>query len=71
LAGSKSCSINLPRPPLADIQIATNLYRYFNLDIDRPSVPNVEAWYRRLQDRGAYRQHVMVPFPELYGRLDY
>jgi len=56
---------------LADIPIATNLYRYFNLDIDRPSVPNVEAWYRRLQDRGAYRQHVMVPFQELYGRLDY
>jgi glutathione S-transferase len=56
---------------LADIPIATNLYRYFNLDIDRPSVPNVEAWYRRLQDRDAYRRHVMVPFQELYGRLDY
>jgi glutathione S-transferase len=56
---------------LADIPIATNLYRYFNLDIDRPSVPNVETWYRRLQDRAAYRQHVMVPFQELYGRLDY
>lgn len=56
---------------LADIPIATNLYRYFNLDIDRPSVPNVEAWYRRLQDRDAYRRHVMVPFGELYGRLDY
>ena len=56
---------------LADIPIATNLYRYFNLDIDRPSVPNVEAWYRRLQDRAAYREHVMVPFQDLYGRLDY
>jgi glutathione S-transferase len=56
---------------LADIPAATNLYRYFNLDIERPSVPNVEAWYRRLQDRTAYRQHVMVPFQELFGRLDY
>jgi len=56
---------------LADIPIATSLYRYFNLDIDRPSVPNVEAWYRRLHDRSAYRRHVMVPFRELYGRLDY
>src|SRR5688572_14684603 len=56
---------------LADIPIATNLYRYFNLDIERPSVPNVEAWYRRLQDRPAYRHHVMVPFQELFGRLDY
>jgi hypothetical protein len=24
--------------------------------------PNVEAWDRRLQDRLAYREHVMVPF---------
>ena len=54
---------------LADIPIGTSLYRYFNLDIDRPSVPNVEAWYQRLQDRRGYRQHVMVPFGELYGRL--
>jgi glutathione S-transferase len=56
---------------LADIPIATNLYRYFNLDIDRPPVPHVEAWYRRLQARDAYRRHVMVPFQDLYGRLDY
>jgi len=56
---------------LADIPIGTSLYRYFNLEIDRPSVPNVEAWYRRLQDRRPYRQHVMIPFRELYGRLDY
>jgi glutathione S-transferase len=56
---------------LADIPIATNLYRYFNLAIERPSVPNVEAWYARLQQRPAYRQHVMVPFEELFGRLDF
>ena len=56
---------------LADIPIATNLYRYFNLEIDRPAVPNVEAWYARLQQRPAYRRHVMVPFEELFGRLDY
>ena len=55
---------------LADIPADTCLYRYFELDIERPSVPNVEAWYRRLQDRAAYRTHVMVPFGELAGRLD-
>jgi glutathione S-transferase len=58
------------RLTLADIPIGTNLYRYFNLDIERPSIPNVEAWYRHLQDRSAYRTHVMVPFAELRGRLD-
>jgi glutathione S-transferase len=59
------------RLSLADIPVGTNLYRYFNLDIARPSVPNVEAWYRRLQERPAYRTHVMIPFDELRGRLDY
>lgn len=53
------------------IPAGTLLYRYFELDIERPSVPNVEAWYRRLQERPAYRAHVMVPFGELLGRLAY
>jgi glutathione S-transferase len=56
---------------LADIPIGTHLYRYFNLEIERPSIPNVNSWYRRLQDSSAYRTHVMVPFGELRGRLDY
>jgi glutathione S-transferase len=57
------------RLTLADIPIGTHLYRYFNLEIERPPLPNVEAWHRRLQDRQAYRAHVMVPFEELRGRL--
>jgi len=56
---------------LADITIGTHLYRYFNLDIDRPPLPNVERWYATLQTHRAYREHVMVPFGELYGRLAY
>ncbi len=59
------------RLTLADIPAGTSLYRYFELDIERPALPNVEAWYRRLQERPAYRAHVMVPFDELRGRLDY
>jgi glutathione S-transferase len=58
------------RLTLADIPAGTALYRYYELDIERPSVPNVEAWYRRLQARPGYREHVMVPFAELRGRLD-
>ena len=64
----RSCSGD--RLAMADIPIGTHLYRYFNLDIERPSVPNVETWYQRLQDRSAYRMHVMIPFGELRGRLD-
>ncbi|MGJ7525995.1 glutathione S-transferase family protein [Variovorax sp. GB1P17] len=56
---------------LADIPAGTSLYRYYELDIERPSLPNVEAWYERLSRRDAYRQRVMLPFDELRGRLDY
>jgi len=56
---------------LADIPAGTSLFRYFSLEIERPSLPNVERWYRLLQDRAAYREHVMISFNELYGRLDY
>jgi glutathione S-transferase len=54
---------------LADIAVGTHLYRYFELDIDRPALPRLRAWYARLGDRPAYREHVMVPFAELEGRL--
>ena len=54
---------------LADIPAGTALFRYFNIDIRRPSLPNVERWYRSLEARAAYRTHVMIPFAELYGRL--
>ncbi len=56
---------------LADIPAGTALYRYFSLEIERPDVPNVEAWYARLQQRPAYREHVMVPFDDLKGKLEY
>ena len=50
------------RLTLADIPAGTCLYRYFELDIPRPPLPNVMAWYRRLQARPAYRDHVMIAF---------
>jgi len=56
---------------LADIPAGTHLYRYFNLDIARPDIPHVEAWFQRLQTSAAFRQHVMIPFDDLFGRLDY
>ena len=56
---------------LADLPIGTHQHRYMNLEIERPEIPNVEAWYRRLQKRPGFRNHVMVPFEELFGRMDY
>jgi glutathione S-transferase len=56
---------------LSDITAGTSLYRYFELEIERPDLPQVERWYRALQQRDAFREHVMIPFGELRGRLDY
>ncbi|MEZ5818866.1 MAG: glutathione S-transferase N-terminal domain-containing protein [Hyphomicrobiaceae bacterium] len=49
-------------PTIADVAVGTLMYRYFNLALPRPSLPNVESWYERLVARPAYRQHVMVDF---------
>ena len=54
---------------MADVPAGTTLYRYFELDVERPSVPNVGAWYGRLAERPAFREHIMLPFGELRGRL--
>ncbi|MDR3518094.1 MAG: glutathione S-transferase [Azospirillaceae bacterium] len=58
-------------PSLADIPAGTTLFRYYGLDIERPSIPHVDAWFNRLQQRPAFRDHVMIPFEDLRGRLDY
>lgn len=56
---------------LADIVIGAHLYRYFELDIERPSLPGIEAMYARLVIRPAYKATVMIPFEEMRGRLEY
>lgn len=56
-------------PSLADIPVGTHLYRWFELEIDRPKTPNVEALYARLRERPAYREAIMIPFGEMKGRL--
>ena len=53
---------------MADIPAGTLLYRYFEMAIPRPETPHLAAWYARLCDRAAYREAVMRPFGELYGR---
>ena len=58
---------------IGDIPIGPIMYRYFNLDIDRPNCPNVEAWYQRLCDRPAFQKHGMIPFGssfEEWGELE-
>jgi glutathione S-transferase len=53
---------------MGDIPAGAMLYRYFELPIERPHMPNVAAWYARLQERPAYKEHIMVSFADLKGR---
>ncbi len=43
---------------LADIPWGVHAHRWFNMDFDRPELPGLHAWYNRLCERPAYRQHV-------------
>ena len=45
---------------IADIPFAGFVYRWFEMDVERPSMPAFEAWYERLCARDAFREHIMV-----------
>ena len=45
-----------------DIPLGVLIHKYFVLDIDRPSLPGIEAWYGRLCEREAFQEHAMQPF---------
>ncbi len=45
-----------------DIPLGANFWRYKNLEIDRPPLPNLDRWFEALQERSAYREWIMVPF---------
>jgi glutathione S-transferase len=46
---------------MGDIPLGTFVYRWYALEVKRPALKNVEAYYQRLQQRPAYKQHVMTP----------
>ena len=45
---------------MADIPAGALAYRWFNLQVKRPALPRLEAWYRRLTERPGYAKHVMI-----------
>lgn len=49
----------------ADLWVGHLLYRYSVLCFDKIPTPNVDAYYARLTERPAFRQHVMVSFEPL------
>lgn len=44
-----------------DIPLAAAAQRWFNLPIERPSFPAVEAWYGRIRERPAFRELIDLP----------
>jgi glutathione S-transferase len=55
----------------ADICAGAAMYRWMTMQVERPSLPNVEGWYWRLNDRPAFRKAVCVSYEELVGRLSF
>jgi len=46
---------------MGDIPVGPQAFRWFELVEDRPSMPNLEAWYKRLTERPAFRKNCMNP----------
>jgi glutathione S-transferase len=51
----------------ADLAAGVALYRWTTMDIERPPLPNVEAWHARLMDRPAFVKSVCISYAELVG----
>ena len=45
---------------MGDIPVGCFVHRWYALDIERPELKNVRAWYERLATRPAYAKHIMV-----------
>lgn len=58
---------------MGDIPLGCVAYRYFSVEVERPALPHVEAWYQRLAQRPAYQNHVMRHFgtnPDEWAALE-
>jgi len=46
---------------MGDIPLGCELQRYMRVPIERPRLPNVDAYFERLRQRPAYLEHVDIP----------
>ncbi len=47
---------------VGDVALGSTVYRWQNMEIERPEMPNLESWYDCLSARPNYQKNVMVPF---------
>jgi len=50
-----------PEFTMGDIVVGVNVHRWYALEVKRPQLANVEAYYARLGERPGFRAHVMLP----------
>ena len=48
-------------PTIADIPVGCSAARWFTMEVERPALPRLEAWYERIKDRPGYQDHVIMP----------
>ncbi len=46
---------------MGDIPLGVSIHRWFSMDIERENLPNLAAYYKRLQARPAYAKHAEFP----------
>ncbi len=46
---------------IGDIPLGSFIHGWFQLPLERPAVPNIENWYKRLKERPAYLKTVATP----------
>ena len=51
-----------PSLTMGDIALGSSIYRWLELDIERPDLPALRAWHERLEGRPAFQRTVMVSF---------
>lgn len=47
---------------VGDVALGPVVYRWLNIEIERPDLPNLERWHDRLTGRPAYRKTVMMRY---------
>jgi glutathione S-transferase len=46
---------------MADIPLGTAVWRWYNMETERPALANVEAWHHRLKQHPGFQRYVMQP----------